>query len=279
MNNNINAYAKITSSRPSKVGFNRPYFLIDASKTPIGRVATESARILMGKNRADFSPDVDMGGIVVIINAKQQVLTGKKAERKVYFRYGRQLGSLKSRSFEEQVAKDFKFPIYTAIKKMLPRNRHQDLRANNRVHIFAEGHDIKFPMIEVQMNYKMALYPDFANTSVNTPSVMKVETKVEAPKKVVEPNAVKVINSNDDLTKIEGIGPKAAEVFVNAGINTFSLLASTATDKMKELLANAEAKVQHLDPTTWAAQSQLAADGKWEELQVMQDELNGGKAE
>ena len=279
MNNTTNTYAKITSSRPSKVGFNRPYFLIDASKTPIGRVATESARILMGKNRADFSPDVDMGGIVVIINANQQVLTGKKAERKVYFRYGRQLGSLKSRSFEQQVAKDFKFPIYTAIKKMLPRNRHQDLRANNRVHIFAEGHDIKFPMIEVQMNYKLALYPDFATTPVNTPvkaktpSVAKiVETKVESPKKVT--NSVV-----DDLTKIEGIGPKAAEVFVTAGINTFALLATTPLDTMKELLANAEAKVQHLDPTTWATQSQLAADGKWEELKKLQDELNGGKAE
>ena len=278
MNNTTNNYAKITSSRPSKVGFNRPYFLIDASKTPIGRVATESARILMGKNRADFSPDVDMGGIVVIINAAQQVLTGKKAERKVYFRYGRQLGSLKSRSFEQQVAKDFKFPIYTAIKKMLPRNRHQDLRANNRVHIFEEGHDIKFPMIEVQMNYKSALYPDFATTSVNTPvaktpSVAKiVEAKVEAPK-IVSNSVV------DDLTKIEGIGPKAAEVFVTAGINTFALLAATPVETMKELLANAEAKVQHLDPTTWASQSQLAADGKWEELQKLQDELNGGKAE
>jgi ribosomal protein L13 len=277
MNNTTNAYAKITSSRPTKVGFNRPYFLIDASKTPIGRVATEAARILMGKNRADFSPDVDMGGIVVIINAKQQVLTGKKAERKVYFRYGRQLGSLKSRSYEEQVAKDFKFPIYTAIKKMLPRNRHQDLRANNRVHIFAEGHDIKFPMIEVQVDYKSALYPGFASTSVNTPSAMKVETKVEAPKKVTEPKTPKSI-AGDDLTKIEGIGPKAAEVFVNAGISTFALLAATPIDTMKDLLANAEAKVQHLDPTSWAQQAQLAADEKWDELKTLQDELNSGKA-
>ncbi len=273
MNQTTNTYAKITSSRPTKNGFNRPYFVIDASKTPIGRVATESARILMGKNRADFSPDVDMGGIVVIINANKQVLTGKKAERKVYFRYGRQLGSLKSRSFEQQVAKDFKFPIYTAIKKMLPRNRHQDLRANNRVHIFAEGHDIKFPMIEVQMDYKLPLYPDFANTNVNTP-VAVIQSKAKNSHTKLS-NVVK----SDDLTRIEGIGPIAAEVFVTSGINTFSLLAATSTDTMKELLANSESKVQHLDPTTWATQAQMAADGKWDELKTLQDELNGGKAE
>ena len=131
-------YAQIKTTRGCKNGFNRPYFLIDASKTPIGRIATEAAKILMGKNRADFSPDVDMGGMVIIINADKQVLTGKKAEKKVYFRYGRRLGSLKSRGYEEQKLLDFRFPIHTAIKKMLPRNRHQDLRINNRVTIRSE---------------------------------------------------------------------------------------------------------------------------------------------
>jgi ribosomal protein L13 len=277
MNNNINAYVKTTSARPTKVGFNRPYFLIDASKTPIGRVATESARILMGKNRADYSSDVDMGGIVVIINASQQVLTGKKSERKVYFRYGRQLGSLKSRSYEQQVAKDFKFPIYTAIKKMLPRNRHQDLRANNRLHIFAEGHDIKFPMIEVQMDYKSALYPSFVGSTleVKVPKVKAVAdlSEVKAPK------VSKAKTAGDDLTLIEGIGPVAAKVLIDAGIVTFADLAKAETSKVAEILAASESKVQHLEPTTWGTQAQLAADGKFDELKTLQDELNGGKAE
>jgi ribosomal protein L19 len=93
-----------------------------------------------------------------------------------------------------------------------------------------------------------------------------VETKVEASTK------------SDDLTIIEGIGPKAAEVFVNAGINTFALLATTPIDTMKDILASAEAKVQHLDPTTWAQQAQLAADGKFDELETLKAELNNGKA-
>jgi ribosomal protein L31 len=84
--------------------------------------------------------------------------------------------------------------------------------------------------------------------------------------------------AGDDLTIIEGIGPKASEVLIAAGITTFSTLATTPTDKVKEILDAAEAKVQHLDPTTWAQQAQLAADGKFDELKTLQDELVGGKA-
>ncbi|MDI9309569.1 MAG: 50S ribosomal protein L21 [Limnohabitans sp.] len=82
----------------------------------------------------------------------------------------------------------------------------------------------------------------------------------------------------DDLKIIEGIGPKAADVLVAAGIDTFAKLATTPAEKVKEILDAAEAKVQHLDPTTWAQQAQLAADGKMDELKKLQDELNGGRA-
>ena len=100
--------------------------------------------------------------------------------------------------------------------------------------------------------------------------------KAAAPKKEAAPKAK--ATKGDDLKKIEGIGPKAAEVLVAAGVDTFAKLASTDAAKVKEILDAAEAKVQHLDPTTWAQQAQLAADGKWDELQKLQDELNGGKA-
>ncbi len=99
-----------------------------------------------------------------------------------------------------------------------------------------------------------------------------------APKKAAAPKAKAASKKGDDLKKIEGIGPKAAEVLVAAGIDTYAKLAETTADKVKEILDAAEAKVQHLDPTTWAQQAQLAADGKWDELQKLQDELNGGKA-
>jgi large subunit ribosomal protein L21 len=102
-----------------------------------------------------------------------------------------------------------------------------------------------------------------------------VEVKAE---KVAEVKAPKAAKKGDDLKIIEGIGPKAAEVLVAAGIDTFAKLAKAKVEKINEILDGAEAKVQHLDPTTWAQQAQLAADGKMDELKKLQDELNGGKA-
>ena len=103
----------------------------------------------------------------------------------------------------------------------------------------------------------------------------KVEAKVE---KVAEVKATKAKKSGDDLVIIEGIGPKAAEALVAAGIDTFVKLAAASAEDVKAILDASTNKVQHLDPTTWAQQSQLAADGKMDELKKLQDELNGGKA-
>jgi large subunit ribosomal protein L21 len=107
---------------------------------------------------------------------------------------------------------------------------------------------------------------------VKTP---KVETKDEA---VAEVKAPKASKKGDDLKIIEGIGPKAAEALVAAGIDTFAKLANASAASVKEILDASTSKVQHLDPTTWAQQSQLAADGKMDELKKLQYELNGGKA-
>ncbi|ATA72500.1 MULTISPECIES: 50S ribosomal protein L21 [Capnocytophaga] len=80
----------------------------------------------------------------------------------------------------------------------------------------------------------------------------------------------------DDLKKIEGIGPKASEALVAAGVDTFAKLAKKSVDEIKAILTEASSTLSHLDPQTWAAQAQLAADGKWDELKKWQDELNGG---
>jgi large subunit ribosomal protein L27 len=83
----------------------------------------------------------------------------------------------------------------------------------------------------------------------------------------------------DDLKKIEGIGPKIAQLLNEAGIYTFVELANTSADRVKEILEAAGSRYRMHDPTTWAQQSQLAADGNWAELKVLQDALNGGKVE
>src|SRR5690606_20861496 len=80
----------------------------------------------------------------------------------------------------------------------------------------------------------------------------------------------------DDLTKIEGIGPKAAEALVGKGVTSYGKLAEASADQIKEILTEASSTLSHLDPTSWPKQAKMAADGKWDELQARQDEVKGG---
>lgn len=83
----------------------------------------------------------------------------------------------------------------------------------------------------------------------------------------------------DDLKLIEGIGPKIAELLVAAGISTFAELAAAEADHLKSILDAAGSRFKVHDPATWPQQAQLAAEGKWEELKTLQDQLNGGKVD
>ena len=136
------------TTRPIKAGLQRTWYVLDASKEPIGRLATKAARFLTGKNRADYAMDVDMGGMVVVINASKAVLTGQKPLKKNYFTHSGRVGGLKVISFADLVIKDPKAPIYHAVSGMLPKNRHRDLRLNNRLFIFAGDHNLPNKMIE-----------------------------------------------------------------------------------------------------------------------------------
>ena len=81
----------------------------------------------------------------------------------------------------------------------------------------------------------------------------------------------------DDLTKIEGIGPKISSILQAAGVMTFSDLSALEAGKIKEMLT--EAGIRLGDPTTWPEQAKLASDGAWEALEKLQDELKGGRKE
>jgi large subunit ribosomal protein L17 len=86
-----------------------------------------------------------------------------------------------------------------------------------------------------------------------------------------------VVAEGDDLKIIEGIGPKIADLLIEAGIATFAQLAASTPEAIKEILENAGSQYNIHNPSTWPAQAQLAADGKWDELKTLQDELIGGK--
>lgn len=81
----------------------------------------------------------------------------------------------------------------------------------------------------------------------------------------------------DNLTRIEGIGPKIEELLQAAGIKTFAALAGSSSDDVRKILADAGGRFAAHDPETWPKQSEMARDGKWNELEIWQDELDGGK--
>lgn len=106
----------------------------------------------------------------------------------------------------------------------------------------------------------------------------KKETKKETPKKAVtkKTSAKKATAKGDDLKKIEGIGPKIAEIFNNAGITTFAELAATSVEKLQEILAAAGSRYASKKPGSWPKQAKMAAEGKWDELKAWQDAHNHG---
>jgi large subunit ribosomal protein L21 len=102
----------------------------------------------------------------------------------------------------------------------------------------------------------------------------KSETTADAPKKAAPKKATKA--KADDLKKIEGAGPKAAEALVNAGLDTFAKVAKTDAAKLSEILSEASSRLSHIVTDTWPKQAGLAAEGKWDELKELQDRLDGG---
>jgi len=100
----------------------------------------------------------------------------------------------------------------------------------------------------------------------------KPAAKKAAPKKA----ATKKAKGGDDLTKIEGVGPKAAGALTDAGLATFADVAKSSEAEIKKILDEAEGRFGMMKPATWPKQAKLAADGKWDELKKWQDEMDGG---
>ena len=99
------------------------WYLIDVSDKVLGRAATEIATLLMGKNRPDFTPYVDSGAGVVVINCGKVRLTGNKAGKKVYKRYSGYPGGQKETVYEKMIEKDPKYVLRHAVKGMIPKNK------------------------------------------------------------------------------------------------------------------------------------------------------------
>jgi large subunit ribosomal protein L13 len=108
-------------ARPLEV--ERKWHVIDAEGQTLGRLATEIARLLRGKNKPQYTPHVDTGDFVVVVNAEKVVVTGKKAEQKVYYRHTGYPGGLRETSYETMLERKPTEILGKAVRGMMPRTR------------------------------------------------------------------------------------------------------------------------------------------------------------
>ena len=98
------------------------WYIIDAANKPLGRVATEAAKLLRGKHKPTFTPNIDMGDHVIILNCKDVILTGNKLNQKIYRHHSGYIGGMKEVSAKVMLEKNPEKAMTLAIKGMLPHN-------------------------------------------------------------------------------------------------------------------------------------------------------------
>ena len=115
----------------------REWHLIDASSKIVGRLAPQIAKFLQGKHKRNYAPYLDMGDYVVVINAKKVIVSGKKADQKIYTRYSGYPGGLKEISFSKLLEEKPEEIVKRAVSGMLPKNKLRKKRLA-RLYVFAD---------------------------------------------------------------------------------------------------------------------------------------------
>ena len=123
-----------TLAKPAEMA-DRKWYVIDAAGKPLGRIAAKAAVILRGKNKTTFTPNVDCGDHVIIINCDEAVLTGKKLEKKFHRTHSGWIGGLKETKYKTLMAERPEFAMELAVKGMLPKNT-LGKNALTRLHLY-----------------------------------------------------------------------------------------------------------------------------------------------
>ena len=110
---------KTYMANPDKI--ERKWYVVDAADCTLGRLASEVAKILRGKNKPEFTPHVDTGDYVIVVNAEKIKVTGKKLEQKIYYHHSDYVGGMKETTLAEMLAKKPEKVIELAVKGMLPK--------------------------------------------------------------------------------------------------------------------------------------------------------------
>ena len=110
---------KTFMANPAKI--ERKWYVVDATGLTLGRLASEVAKVLRGKNKPEFTPHVDTGDYVIVINAEKIAVTGKKLDQKIYYHHSDYVGGMKETTLREMMAKKPERVIELAVKGMLPK--------------------------------------------------------------------------------------------------------------------------------------------------------------
>lgn len=112
---------KTYSAKPNEI--QREWYVVDATGKTLGRLASEIAKILRGKHKPIYTPHIDCGDYVIVVNADKIKVTGKKLDEKMYYRHSGYPGGFRSISLREQLARHPERVIQSAVRGMLPKNR------------------------------------------------------------------------------------------------------------------------------------------------------------
>ncbi|ADY73893.1 ribosomal protein L13 [Desulfurobacterium thermolithotrophum DSM 11699] len=114
----------------------RDWYVVDATGKTLGRLASEIAKILIGKHKPTYTPHVDNGDFVIVINAEKIHVTGKKLDKKIYYKHTGYMGHLKETTLKEMLQKKPEEVIKLAVRGMLPKNKLRDRRMK-RLKVYA----------------------------------------------------------------------------------------------------------------------------------------------
>ena len=125
---------KTYMANPDKI--ERKWYVVDAAGQDLGRMSSEIAKVLRGKNKPEYAPFQDLGDYVIVVNAAQVKVTGKKLDQKIYYHHSDYVGGMKETTLREMLAKKPEFVVEHAIKGMLPKGPLGS-KCIKKLHIYA----------------------------------------------------------------------------------------------------------------------------------------------